>query len=160
MAVANKGAHRVLLPTDVVPEEYDLTLEPDLTRFTFEGTCKVACNVEVSTDSVTVHAKELLISSAQFTPADGSQCLQANEITLKVKETTAKVGFDNFLPVGKGVLEFKFTGILNDKMAGFYRSEYTDSKGAKRHLATTQFEAIDARRCFPCWDEPSHKAVF
>ena len=101
---------------------------------------------------------------------------------------TATLGFDEVLPVGKGVLEIKFRGILNDQMAGFYRSQYTeplcdqhhlslskldtqlacashfdtaqDSCGKKRFMATTQFEAIDARRCFPCWDEPARKATF
>eukprot|EP00668_Euglena_longa_P000610 GGOE01000746.1.p1 GENE.GGOE01000746.1~~GGOE01000746.1.p1 ORF type:complete len:882 (-),score=313.77 GGOE01000746.1:304-2592(-) len=45
-------------------------------------------------------------------------------------------------------------------MAGFYRSQYTRANGAKSIMAVTQFEAIDARRCFPCWDEPARKAVF
>ena len=54
----------------------------------------------------------------------------------------------------------RFTGTLNDRLVGFYRSEYQDNEGRTRHLATTQFEATDARRAFPCWDEPARKAVF
>lgn len=152
-------SYRCLLPSDVSPEYYDLCLDPDLERFTFSGTVKITCEVHVATDRITLHAKELVISSASFTPS-GCPTMLADEITLKAKDMTASFGFDEVLPVGKGVLEIKFTGILNDQMAGFYRSKYTDSKGAKKHLATTQFEAIDARRCFPCWDEPGHKAVF
>ena len=45
-------------------------------------------------------------------------------------------------------------------MCGFYRSTYTDVKGEKKLMASTQFESIDARRCFPCWDEPRRKATF
>ena len=45
-------------------------------------------------------------------------------------------------------------------MAGFYRSGYTTVDGESRVMASTQFEALDARRCFPCWDEPARKAVF
>mmetsp|Transcript_39333 Transcript_39333/g.117666 ORF Transcript_39333/g.117666 Transcript_39333/m.117666 type:complete len:889 (+) Transcript_39333:69-2735(+) len=158
--VAKDKSNQVRLPSDVVPEQYDLTLEPDLERFTFDGLVKVTVDVQVATEKILVHAKELLISSAQFT-ADGSDSpMQACEIVMKVKDMTASLGFEEVLPVGKGVLEIKFRGFLNDQMAGFYRSQYTDSKGAKKHLATTQFEAIDARRCFPCWDEPSRKAVF
>ena len=54
----------------------------------------------------------------------------------------------------------RFTGTLNDRLVGFYRSEYQDNEGRTRHLATTQFEATDARRAFPCWDEPARKSVF
>lgn len=158
--MAKDTSYRVLLPDDLLPEQYDLTLEPDLEKFTFEGLVKITCDVNVATDSVTLHAKELLISSAKFVAGDGGKEFEASEISLKPKKMTVKFGFEDFLPVGKGVLEVKFSGILNDKMAGFYRSQYTDSKGVKRHLATTQFEAIDARRSFPCWDEPARKAVF
>ncbi|XP_023932531.1 puromycin-sensitive aminopeptidase, partial [Lingula anatina] len=62
--------------------------------------------------------------------------------------------------VGPGKLHFSFTGILNDKMRGFYRSKYTHPNGETRHGAVTQFEATDARRAFPCWDEPAVKATF
>ena len=77
-----------------------------------------------------------LRTTLRFTPSDGSPCLKAGEITMKVKETTCTVGFDTFLPVGKGVLEFKFTGILNDKMAGFYRSACPRRSSARKHICT------------------------
>ena len=54
----------------------------------------------------------------------------------------------------------RFTGTLNDKLRGFYRSTYTDPDGELQTIATTQFESVDARRCFPCFDEPDRKAVF
>ena len=53
-----------------------------------------------------------------------------------------------------------FRGRLNDQLRGFYRSTYTDDDGVEHTIATTQFEATDARRAFPCWDEPDLKAVF
>ena len=54
----------------------------------------------------------------------------------------------------------RFTGTLNDKLRGFYRSTYTGPDGETQTIATTQFESVDARRCFPCFDEPDRKAVF
>src|SRR5439155_1360886 len=61
---------------------------------------------------------------------------------------------------GEWSLRLRFRGVLNDKLRGFYRSTFTDEAGATRTIATTQFEATDARRAFPCWDEPDRKAVF
>ena len=58
------------------------------------------------------------------------------------------------------VLKCDFKGIHNDKMAGFYRSGYKDENGVKKFMVVTQFEATDARRCFPCFDEPNLKATF
>ena len=57
-------------------------------------------------------------------------------------------------------MSLRFRGLLNDKLRGFYRSTFTDDDGVERVIATTQFEATDARRAFPCWDEPDLKARF
>lgn len=58
------------------------------------------------------------------------------------------------------MLDFKFTGLHNDKLAGFYRSTYQDREGKEKFMAVTQFEPTEARRAFPCWDEPAIKATF
>ena len=137
----------------MLPEEYDLTLEPDLEQFTFDGIVKITCDVHVATDSVSVHAMDLVLSQAVFKPHGSSTVIKADEIStkahslrlnslclakqheavsapmfelVKAKMKTATLGFDEVLPVGKGVLEIKFRGILNDQMAGFYRSQYTE----------------------------------
>ncbi|CAJ1366412.1 unnamed protein product [Effrenium voratum] len=132
-------------------------------KFVFDGVVKITCDVKVATDSISVHAHELVISHVSFT-SDSGAVSKADSITLQLKKKIAVLGFEEVLPTGKGVLEIKFRGTLNDQqlawMAGFYRSQYTDANGAKKFLATTQFEAIDARRCFPCWDEPARKATF
>lgn len=78
-------------------------------------------------------------------------------------ETTQVSTFDLSQSISKGTkaqLEIKFTGQLNDKMAGFYRSTYKRDDGSEGVLATTQMEPTDARRAFPCFDEPSLKAEF
>lgn len=61
---------------------------------------------------------------------------------------------------GDALLNIEFVGELNDKMKGFYRSKYFAPSGEERYAGVTQFEATDARRCFPCWDEPAIKATF
>jgi len=85
----------------------------------------------------------------------------ASGIEFDKSRETVTVRFDKEVRPGEATLNLKFKGILNDQMAGFYRSEYTVSGGAtKRNMAATQFEATDARRAFPCWDEPALKATF
>jgi puromycin-sensitive aminopeptidase len=71
-----------------------------------------------------------------------------------------RITFTSSIAPGTWRLRLTFTGILNDKLRGFYRSSYKDPSGEPRLMAATQFEATDARRAFPCWDEPAFKAVF
>ncbi|HJU27888.1 MAG TPA: M1 family aminopeptidase, partial [Candidatus Binataceae bacterium] len=72
----------------------------------------------------------------------------------------AHLHFGESLTPGRWTLTIKFRGVLNDKLHGFYRSQYTDAAGKSHTIATTQLEATDARRAFPCWDEPALKAVY
>ncbi|CAI2178500.1 20254_t:CDS:10 [Funneliformis geosporum] len=120
---------RQVLPTNVRPTHYTLTLTPDLVNFTFIGSEIVNC--------------------------------EAAKIDYNAKEETVTLTFPQELSSGTtAVLHIEFTGILNDKMVGFYRSSYKDKNGNTKYMATTQFEATEARRAFPSWDEPAIKAAF
>jgi len=82
-------------------------------------------------------------------------------VTFNEPTQTTKIDFDHVIAKGDKVqVEVNFTGQLNDKMAGFYRSTYKNPDGSSGIMAVTQFEATDARRAFPCFDEPSLKAKF
>ena len=88
-------------------------------------------------------------------------CSSTPSLAYDEGKQTTKVTFEETLSKGsKAQLEMKFTGQLNDKMAGFYRSTYKNADGSEGFLATTQLEATDARRAFPCFDEPALKAEF
>ncbi len=148
---------RVLLPADVCPKRYEIALRPDLNRFTFSGSESVDIEVKSATRRVVLHAAELELHSVSL-EGDGvshrPERIEANE-----EEETVAFVFSEELEPGPAQLAIEFTGQLNDKMHGFYRSVY-HVDGEERCMAVTQFEATDARRAFPCWDEPAQKAVF
>ncbi len=154
--MSDQPSHR--LPRTVVPERYRLELVPDLASATFTGRVEVAVSVRELTGSVVLNAAELEISSAAFTAPGGTNL--AGRVGIDETSQRATITFDDPLEPGAGSLALEFTGILNDKLHGFYRSTYTADDGSPRSLATTQFEAADARRAFPCWDEPDFKATF
>ena len=75
------------------------------------------------------------------------------EISYNLDYTTLTLRFSEPLTLGSGRVHISYDGILNGDMAGFYKSSYTDADGKKQIMASTQFESLDARRAFPCWDE-------
>lgn len=103
---------------------------------------------------------ELSNVTLQYNDVETNQTLNPIEVKLCVPDETVTFVFDKDLPEGDATLCYSFTGEINDKMKGLYRSKYQSSGGEERYAAVTQFEATDARRCFPCWDEPAIKATF
>ena len=146
------------LPPHVIPERYEIHLTPDLRSWTFEGEETVTVQVHEPTREIILNAAELAIQSVTASRA-GGEGLPAS-VFLDGENEQARFTFADTLEAGTWQLHIRFTGILNDKLHGFYRSTYKDAQGRDQPLASTQFESTDARRAFPCWDEPAFKAVF
>ncbi len=158
-----------LIMMTIKPKNYDLTFEPDFKKFTFKGQEILTFEVVMPTKKIELDAAELkikkcnLYSSSEWNKSRNSrQARTLNRIpSFKSDEKSEKlvINLSNVLKPGKYKLIIYFEGILNDKLAGFYRSKYIDS-GKEKYLATTQFEAADAKRAFPCIDHPAYKATF
>ncbi|KAJ1919335.1 hypothetical protein H4219_002023 [Mycoemilia scoparia] len=152
---------RELLPTTVVPRHYDLSLTPDLVKHTYHGHVSIDLDVTESTSQIILHATYLEIEKATFSSDSLDGALPATKFDFNKENETLTLGFDQEIKAGtKGKLSLSFTGILNNEMAGFYRSSYKDAEGNTKYLGTTQFEPTSARRAFPCFDEPKLKATF
>ncbi|KAI7832592.1 peptidase family M1-domain-containing protein [Gamsiella multidivaricata] len=150
--------NRVVLPTNVTPSHYTLTITPDLEKYTFRGYVEINITIHEATKTIQINTKELTTSWVNV-EIDG-KTHDAAETTFDEHRETTTFTFESELPKGSAVLSMHFDGILNDKMAGFYRSSYKDTEGNAKVMGVTQFEATEARRAFPCWDEPSAKATF
>lgn len=142
------ASERVTLPIDVSPTHYSLELTPNLENLEFY--CNEVIDVDVTkagVSEVTLHSKEIFIETVTFKSA-GSTVASPTvvEINYNTQYHTVKFLFDGPLPEGQGHIFIKFRGILNGDMCGFYKSTYSDANGNKKVMASTQFEALDARR--------------
>jgi puromycin-sensitive aminopeptidase len=140
------------LPRTAIPSRYDVELAPDLGAATFEGSVAVAVDVREPAAELVLNAAELEIHECRVDGADATWRLEPGSERLFVTPATP-------LEPGACELTISFSGVLNDKLRGFYRSTYNDGSG-ERVIATSQMQATDCRRAFPCWDEPDLKAVF
>ncbi len=162
-----------------VPRRYELKFVPNLERASFSGRASIELQLKGVAVEVECHAAELEISDATIRPGrlpsggnvDSAQeapqvAGQEGEIRLDVsfRPEAERVVFSTpartELPAGDYVLSCSFAAPLNDKLRGFYRSRFEDPDGNERVMAVTHFESHDARRAFPCFDEPDRKAVF
>ncbi len=150
---------RYRLPRSVTPSRYDLALEPDLAGGTFAGSLDVAITVHEAVTEIVLNAIDLEIEDGSIASGDG-QVIDVAKIRLDTDAERAHLELHTTADPGSWSLHLTFRGELNDKLVGFYRSTYEGADGVAEVIATTHFEATDARRAFPCWDEPDLKAIF
>ena len=157
-AVADPAVNPYRLPRTARPVRYDLTMAPDLHRRDFVGDVAIRLDLAAPTAELVCNAKDLEITGAWVVSEDGSR----NTATATIDDASERVTFvcERTIPAGRSTLHVQFLGSLNDKLVGFYASTYAADDGTAKVIATTQMEATDARRAFPCWDEPDAKAVF
>jgi puromycin-sensitive aminopeptidase len=157
-ALSEQQTQSYRLPRTVVPEKYEIKLEPDLNSFTFLGEETVHIIVAEAVKEIILNSLDLQIDEARLTNQSGESRIA--EVALDEESERATLKFSEIVSSGLWQLHLKFRGELNDKLHGFYRSTYLDAQGKSKVIATTQMEATDARRAFPCFDEPDFKAVF
>ncbi|CAN1120838.1 Aminopeptidase M1 [Linum perenne] len=152
-----KGQPR--LPKFAIPKHYHIHLKPNLNTFKFAGSLAVDLDIVSATKFIVLNAADLSITPASVSFTATSQAAKPVKSEAVEADEILIFEFPEAISVGLGVLKLEYEGVLNDKLKGFYRSAYTIN-GEKKHMAVTQFEPVDARRCFPCWDEPALKATF
>jgi aminopeptidase N len=140
------------LSGSAIPQHYTLHLTPDLDKATFTGEETIDVTLAQASDSITLNAAEIQFQSV--TAKTGKWEMKA-DVSLDEAKQQATFHFPGTLPAGSVKLKIAYTGILNDKLRGFYLS-----KAEGRRYAVTQFESTDARRAFPSFDEPDFKASF
>jgi puromycin-sensitive aminopeptidase len=137
---------------------YRLEVEPNVASATFSGTVAIDVLVHEPVTDMVLNAADLAISDVEVRLPDGSAVGCAVSFVDELEQVVFRAS--SALPPGPCTVSCRFTGTLNDKLRGFYRSTFATPCGETLTLATTQFESVDARRAFPCWDEPDRKAVF
>jgi len=141
------------LPELASPENYQLTFTPNFGTDKFTGDETIRVHVLKPTSQIVLNSADIDFQSVTLTSGGGTQTA---EVTLDKEKEMATLAFDKEIPAGTASLHIQYSGILNSELRGFYLGK--DKEGRK--YAVTQFEATDARRAFPSFDEPAYKATF
>ncbi len=144
------------LPKDIVPRHYSLYLQPDLEKLVTTGKVEIEIEALKPAQQIVLNALDLEISTASITVENKKISLQPKP---NAEQQTVTFALPESLSPGKYALNIEFTGHLREQAQGLFYVRYPTDSGKKLMLCT-QMEATDARRMFPCWDEPVFRAAF
>lgn len=153
------------LPSNLKPFHYDLSVGSiDFSKETFKGKVIISLDVIESTDELHLNYRDLTVRKEGITAYTEVNNARSNVSVISVTEFKKDeyfiIKFDQALQASsKVIVQIEYDAILQTNMSGFYKSGYTED-GEQKCMGSTQFEATDARRAFPCLDEPSLKATF
>jgi aminopeptidase N len=142
------------LPAGVTPIHYDITVKPDATKLSFTGSGSILVKVSAQASTITLNAVDLSIDKAML---DG---VAASTIKLDSKAQTVTLSFAKPVTAGEHKLSFDWKGKISQSAAGLFAIDYKGVDGKDARMLATQFEAPDARRFAPMFDEPGLKATF
>ncbi|KAJ5238695.1 hypothetical protein N7468_003314 [Penicillium chermesinum] len=149
---------RETLPDVAKPINYHLSLFDLQTAdsWGYKGLLKIDLKVTRATNEIILNSKDIQVQGADLVAKNGTHLANASEISYDKKSERVSLKFPQEVAPSDVLLSINFTGTINDAMAGFYRSK----RGDFHFMLSTQFESCDARRAFPCFDEPNLKASF
>ncbi len=147
------------LPKHVVPTDYVIKLFPNPTGKSgrFRGEETIAVTVKEATKVVALNVCDITIQKVRIT-RDGKSIV--GKVTVNKENEVATITFPKQIAVGDWKLHLSFIGSHNQALRGFYKSTWEDASGKTHTIVTTQHEATEARKTFPCFDEPAFKATF
>ncbi len=146
------------LPRSAVPRHYAITVAPHADTLKFDGKVKIDFEQVQPSNTITLNAADLAIGSAVLRAADGNAIPVT--VTSDNKAQTATFTAPQPLAPGAYSLDLDYTGVINTQANGLFALDYTNKEGQKARALYTQFEAPDARRFVPSFDEPDYKATW
>jgi aminopeptidase N len=147
------------LPRIAVPSHYTIRIVPDATNLKFSAEATIDIELKQATKTLVFNAADLSFSSASIT-ALGAKKAAKGAVAIDAAAQTATASFPTELKPGKYQLSFVYSGLISSQANGMFALDYKDGEGKDKRALFTQFEAPDARRFVPSWDEPSYKATF
>lgn len=147
------------LPRTAIPHHYALTITPHAQELAFDGAVSIDLNIIDATRTLTLNAADLRFSRVALRRVNGGPAI-VGKAMLDPATQTVTLTFPGTLAPGAYQLQLVYSGKINTQANGLFALDYKNKEGANARALFTQFEAADARRFLPSWDEPDYKATF
>jgi aminopeptidase N len=146
------------LPTNARPVHYTVSLTPDAAKLSFKALAAIELDILKPSNSITLNSADLAFQIV--TLRSGSTKPIRAKVKVNANAQTAAFTFPSVLKLGRYTLDISYSGKISQQPSGLFALDHKDPKGVSKRSLFTQFEAADARRFLPSWDEPNYKATF